>query len=41
MHGREVALLEALDTFTSRLIYREGVDTADFVSLTMPVRREP
>ncbi|HEY5849999.1 MAG TPA: type II toxin-antitoxin system HipA family toxin [Lysobacter sp.] len=41
VQGREVATLEALDSFTSRLIHREDVEAGDFVSLTMPVRREP
>jgi len=41
VQGREVATLEAKDGFTSRLMYREGVQPDEFVSLTMPVRREP
>lgn len=41
VHGREVALLEDLNSFTSRLSYHDDVKQDDFVSLTMPVRREP
>ena len=38
--GREVAALEAIGDFRSTLTYHEGVADADFVSLTMRVRRE-
>lgn len=41
VHGREVASLEDLDNFSSRLSYVQDVPEDDFVSLTMPVRREP
>ncbi|MBA0448385.1 MULTISPECIES: type II toxin-antitoxin system HipA family toxin [Stenotrophomonas] len=41
VHGREVASLEDLNSFTSRLSYHDDVEQDDFVSLTMPVRREP
>ncbi|WP_294995667.1 type II toxin-antitoxin system HipA family toxin [uncultured Stenotrophomonas sp.] len=39
--GREVATLESLDAFNSRLLYTGDVAPDDLVSLTMPVRREP
>lgn len=39
--GREVATLEAVGDFRSSMAYREQVDTEDFVSLTMRVRRDP
>lgn len=38
--GREVATLEVIGDFRSVMTYREGVEEADFVSLTMRVRRE-
>lgn len=41
VHGREVASLEDLDNFSSRLSYAQEVREDDFVSLTMRVRREP
>lgn len=41
VYGREVAELEDLNSFTSRFSYRDDVEQDDFVSLTMPVRREP
>ena len=39
--GREVATLEDLNRFSSRLSYHPGADPDDFVSLTMPVRHAP
>ncbi len=39
--GREVATLEAIGDFKSSLVYRDGVASDDFVSLTMRVRRDP
>lgn len=39
--GREVGTLTAIGDFKASMTYREGVATDDFVSLTMPVRREP
>lgn len=41
VHGREVATLEDLNSFSGRLTYRPDVAPDDLVSLTMPVRREP
>ncbi len=41
LQGREVASLEDLDNFSSRLSYAQDVPEDDFVSLTMPVRWEP
>lgn len=41
VQGREVASLDQPNSFSSSLQYRDGVDPADFVSLTMPVRGEP
>jgi serine/threonine-protein kinase HipA len=38
--GRDVAVLEPVGDFKSVLTYHAGVDTDDFVSLTMPVRTE-
>lgn len=39
--GREVATLESLGDFKSSMTYHDGIDSDDFVSLTMRVRREP
>ncbi|RYD14823.1 MAG: type II toxin-antitoxin system HipA family toxin [Lysobacteraceae bacterium] len=39
--GREVATLEALGDFKSSMTYHDGAAPADFVSLTMRVRRDP
>lgn len=39
--GREVGTLSAIGDFKSSMIYHDGVVGDDFVSLTMPVRREP
>lgn len=39
--GREVGTLSAIGDFKSSMTYRDGVEADDFVSLTMPVRREP
>jgi serine/threonine-protein kinase HipA len=39
--GREVATLEAVGDFRSSMVYRDGVPTDDFVSLTVHVRRDP
>jgi serine/threonine-protein kinase HipA len=39
--GREVGTLSAIGDFKSSMTYRDGVAADDFVSLTMPVRREP
>ena len=39
--GREVGILSAIGDFKSSMTYHDGVAGDDFVSLTMPVRREP
>lgn len=39
--GREVATLEAMGDFKSSMKYHDGLAPADFVSLTMRVRRDP
>ena len=39
--GREVGTLSANGDFQSAMAYHDGVADDDFVSLTMPVRREP
>lgn len=39
--GREVASIEQMGHFQSRLIYHPNAGTDDFVSLTMHVQREP
>lgn len=39
--GREVGTLSAIGDFKSSMSYQDGVAADDFVSLTMPVRREP
>lgn len=41
VHGREVATLEDLNSFSCRLTYRPDANPDDLVSLTMPVRRDP
>jgi serine/threonine-protein kinase HipA len=39
--GREVGTLSAVGDFKCSMTYRDGVAADDFVSLTMPLRREP
>lgn len=39
--GREVGTLSAIGDFKSLMTYRNGIEADAFVSLTMPVRREP
>lgn len=41
VQGRDVATLEAVGDFKSRMTYHDGIANDDFVSLTMRVRREP
>lgn len=39
--GREVGTLSAIGDFQSAFAYHDAVAADDFISLTMPVRREP